>query len=94
MYGQTLPPSARAYDHRHRTESAAARSALERLWGRMGQDFDTSYARIESRVLATTLLAPILAAKTLNIPVPQPISSRCLFSQFPSKIYCNIIDVV
>src|SRR5690606_7795096 len=31
--------------------------ALDRLWKRMDGDFDTSYARIESRVLATTLLA-------------------------------------
>src|SRR5690554_6423728 len=57
MYGQTLPPSAKTYDQRHRTESAAAKAALERLWQRMDGDFDTSYARIESRVLATTLLA-------------------------------------
>lgn len=57
MYGQTLPSSASAYDRQHRTEIAAASSAVQRLWRRMGPDFDATYARIEDRLLSTVLLA-------------------------------------
>lgn len=50
MSTQTLPRSAELYGVAQRQEIAAALTAVQRLWGRMGPDFDLSYAQIEPRL--------------------------------------------
>lgn len=49
---QSLPRSAEAYGRAQRSEIGAASSAAARLWRRMGDDFDASYALIEADLLA------------------------------------------
>jgi hypothetical protein len=49
---QTLPPTAQRYGRTQRREIAAATSAALRLWGRMGPEFDGSYALIERQLWA------------------------------------------
>lgn len=57
MLSQTLPPAAREYLSLQRRESAAALSAVKRLWRQMGPDFDASYLRIESQLLSVVVTA-------------------------------------
>jgi hypothetical protein len=54
---QDLPPSARRYALAQRRESAAAVSAVRRLWGQMTPDFDASYLRIEQMLVAVVMTA-------------------------------------
>lgn len=49
---QSLPRSAEQYGSDQRAEIRAALVAVRRQWRRMGDDFDTSWARVEPRVLA------------------------------------------
>ncbi|GAA2237652.1 hypothetical protein GCM10010401_07310 [Rarobacter faecitabidus] len=49
---QTLPAAARQYGRDQRTEIGAAISAVNRIWRRMGDDFDASYAAIEPELLS------------------------------------------
>jgi len=57
MLTQTLPPTAEAYALDQRREIAAAVAAVRRLWRRMGDDFDGSWARIGPQMLAVTDVA-------------------------------------
>lgn len=70
MLSQTLPPSARRYALAQRRETAAATSAVRRLWRAMGDDFDLTYARIEPRMVAvvTTAQARMATAALDYIP--------------------------
>jgi len=54
---QTLPPTAEAYALDQRREIAAAVAAVRRLWRRMGDDFDGSWAHIGPQMLAVTDIA-------------------------------------
>lgn len=54
---QTLPAAARSYSRQQRLEIQAALAAVTRLWRRMGDDFDSSYARIEPALLAVLFTA-------------------------------------
>lgn len=49
---QTLPQTAERYGQTQRREIAAATAAALRLWRRMGDEFDASYALIERQLLA------------------------------------------
>lgn len=57
MLRQSLPASAEAYSRTQRREIAAAVAATQRLWRRMGADFDSSYASIAPSLLAVTSTA-------------------------------------
>lgn len=54
---QALPQSAREYALVQRREAQAAVAATLRLWRRMGPDFDVSYSRIETQLLAVVSTA-------------------------------------
>jgi len=54
---QSLPSSASDYARTQRAEIGAAVSAVGRVWGRMGEDFDLSYRSIEQSLLAVVLTA-------------------------------------
>lgn len=54
---QNLPSSATEYARDQRTEIGAAVSALERIWRRMGDDFDASWAAIGPQLLQVLDLA-------------------------------------
>lgn len=49
---QTLPPSADRYGRTQRAEFGAAQAAVQRLWRRMGDDFDASWLRVAPQLLA------------------------------------------
>ena len=70
MLTQSLPAVAEAYGADQRREIAAAVAAVRRLWGRVGDDFDASYARVEPQVLAVLDLAQsrIIAGASEYIP--------------------------
>jgi len=70
MLTQSLPSSAEAYGAAQRTEIAAAVAAVRRLWGRVGDDFDVSYARVEPQILAILDLAQerVIAGAVEYIP--------------------------
>ncbi len=57
MPTQALPQSARSYGAEQRAEIGAALAAVRRLWRRMGQEFDLSYALIEPELLAVMDMA-------------------------------------
>jgi hypothetical protein len=67
---QTPPSSARAYARRRRAESGAAVSASLRLWSRMGEDFDASYARIALPLLMVAYAAQDRVARAALDYVP------------------------
>jgi len=50
---QALPPAAEPYARSQRAEMGAAVAAVRRLWSRMGEDFDASWAQIERQLLLT-----------------------------------------
>ena len=57
MYSQSLPSSAEAYAAAQRREMSAAMAAVRRQWRRMGNDFDSSYLRLEPTLLAVVRTA-------------------------------------
>lgn len=71
MLTQTLPPAARSYIAAQKREARAATAAVRRLWQAMGDDFDTTYARIEPRVLATVATAQARMATAAQDYVPE-----------------------
>jgi hypothetical protein len=54
---QTLPEAASSYAAGQRVEIGAALAATQRLWRRMGPDFDASYAAIETSLLSVLFTA-------------------------------------
>lgn len=57
MPSQSLPAIAHEYTRAQRVEVSAALAAANRLWSRMTDDFDASYARVEPELLAVSDLA-------------------------------------
>lgn len=57
MYSQSLPSSAEAYAADQRLEMNRAVAAVKRQWRRMGNDFDSSYLRLEPTLLAVVRTA-------------------------------------
>ena len=70
MLTQTLPRSAEVYAREQRREIAAAVAAVRRLWRRMGDDFDASYASIAPQLMAVLDVAQerVIAGATEYIP--------------------------
>lgn len=70
MLTQTLPRSAEVYAREQRREIAAAVAAVRRLWGRMGDDFDASFAGIAPQLIAVLDVAQerVIAGATEYIP--------------------------
>lgn len=67
---QHLPSSAEAYTRRQRTEARAALAAVQRLWSRMGDDFDASFAEIELPLLTVVYTAQARVAASAQAYVP------------------------
>lgn len=57
MLQQQRPPAAAEYAREQRREIVQAVAATKRLWRRMGDDFDVSWARIAPRLLEVTDVA-------------------------------------
>lgn len=68
---QTLPRSASTYSRAQRAEIALLLSSVNRLWGRMGDNFDASYAAIELPLLAAVYTAQGRVAVGAQRYVPQ-----------------------
>ena len=67
MLLQQLPPAASEYTRTQRAEIGAAVAAIRRLWRRMGDDFDASWAVVGPRLLETLDLAQArVAAQALE----------------------------
>jgi len=67
---QQLPEAALSYSALQRGEIGAALAATSRLWRRMGTDFDGSYARFESSLLAVLFTAQERVADSALAYVP------------------------
>lgn len=68
---QTVPQSASSYSRAQRAEMAAALSSVSRLWRRMGDDFDASYAAIELPLLTVVYTAQGRVAAGAQAYVPR-----------------------
>lgn len=86
MLGQQLPQSAEVYAADQRAEIGAAVSAVGRLWGRMGQDFDASYAGLESSLLTVLDVAQERVAASALAYIPAVLAetgqSRALTARY------------
>lgn len=71
MRTQTLPRPAREYAAEQRREIGAALAATQRLWRRMGDDFDASYARIERELLTVADTAQRRVARGAVASTPE-----------------------
>lgn len=71
---QTLPKAAQEYGTAQRAEILAALNAVSRLWRRMGDDFDSSYNRIEGELLTVTFAAQERITKGALEYIPEVMS--------------------
>lgn len=80
---QTLPEAALSYSALQRAEIGAAVSAVSRLWRRMGNDFDASYARLEPTLLAVLFSAQERVADGALAYVPE------VLEDVPEPVYAS-----
>ena len=59
---QQLPPSASEHYRSRLALQVATLNAVRRLWGRMGSDFDSSWAQIGPQILLVVSAAQLQAA--------------------------------
>lgn len=71
---QQLPEAALSYSALQRAEIGAAVAATNRLWRRMGTDFDASYARFEPSLLAVLFAAQERIADAALAYVPDALA--------------------
>lgn len=91
---QPLPPSAREYVAAQRREAQAAAAAAARLWARMGDDFDATYAGIADQLEGVATIAQTRMASSAQAFIPAVLEDTGQSGSIPAYATAQITPLI